>query len=119
MEYQSYGKMTEPEKMGAYIRERAEDKGYNVKQLAEKVGVGRTTMGLILHGKARLDAEVLKRTAQVLEISPMDILYHGDNVCHMPAEDWRILQLLRAVPLRYKESMVEQLEFVAEILKKD
>ena len=84
--------------IGKRLIQMREQKGVNQTELADKAGIGRTTVVNIENGHQRITIEVLYKIAYVLDCEPGDLLPHVSR---------RILQTKQEAFMEFLNQVVE------------
>ncbi len=92
--------------IGIRIRQERERRGWTQGELADRVGLGRTSMTNIEAGRQRLLVHQLWQISRVLSIQPRDFFQDSPS-----AQAQSMEELLASVPEKERE-------FVAEVVKK-
>lgn len=101
------------ENMTEWINEELNKRGWTMRELARRAGLGSSTLSLILSGQRKPGTRFCKKIAKALGVSPEEVYRHAGLLPDMPDEDdktfWEIVETIRDMTREQRKDLARYL----------
>lgn len=87
-------------------------RGWSQQELADRIGVSKMQVSGLERGKREFSLTMMRRFAEVFQVTPGELLSREDNAGHLSDDEWRLIDTYRSA----EPSKRDDIHRVAEAL---